>query len=81
MLDANIEQQLGLAGVCQAAQLVQSVARTGQADSLAVEASLSSILVTESDTPQQIFGQLENLKQGFQVIVAQLGDHSSKKDT
>lgn len=81
MLDASIEQQLGLAGVCQAAQLVQSVARTGQADTMAVEASLSSILVTESDTPQQIFGQLENLKQGFQVIVAQLGDHNSKKDT
>ncbi|HCB09125.1 MAG TPA: lysogenization regulator HflD [Alteromonas sp.] len=81
MLDAAIEKQLGLAGVCQAARLVQSIARTGEADKQAVEASLSSILVTDSDTTQQVFGQLENLKTGFQVIVAQLGDHNSKKDT
>lgn len=72
MLDAAIEKQLGLAGVCQAARLVQSIARTGEADKQAVEASLSSILVTDSDTTQQVFGQLENLKTGFQVIVAQM---------
>ncbi|NVK57851.1 MAG: high frequency lysogenization protein HflD [Alteromonadaceae bacterium] len=81
MLDKNIEQQLGLAGVCQAARLVQLIARTGEADKQAVEASLSSILVTDADTTQQIFGQLDNLKTGFKVIVTQLGDHSSKKDT
>ena len=46
MLDANIEQQLGLAGVCQAAQLVQSVARTGQADSLSEEEILKLKFVT-----------------------------------
>ncbi|MAG41467.1 MAG: lysogenization regulator HflD, partial [Erythrobacteraceae bacterium] len=36
MLDAAIEKQLGLAGVCQAARLVQSIARTGEADKQAV---------------------------------------------
>lgn len=81
MLDPAIEKQLGLAGVCQSASLVQTIARTGEIDTQAIDASLSSILVTESDTPQQIFGKLDNLKIGFRVIVAQLGEHSSKKDT
>ena len=46
MLAPEIEQQLALAGVCQAATLVQRIARTGEFDAKATEASLSSILVT-----------------------------------
>ena len=62
MLDTDIENNLALAGVCQAAALVQQLARRGSADNEAIEASLSSILVTDPETPQQVFGQLANLK-------------------
>lgn len=81
MLSPDIETHLGLAGVAQSAALVQQIARRGQCDKQGFEASLSSILVTESDTPQQVFGQLENLAIGFGSIVAQLSDHQKAKDT
>ena len=56
MLDKDVENNLALAGVCQAAALVQSLARRGTASDEAIEASLSSILVTDPETPQQVFG-------------------------
>jgi high frequency lysogenization protein len=74
------EQQLALAGVCQAAKLVQSVARTGTADELALEASISSILVTNPENTQQIYGSLNNLKLGFTTLIEQLDNNSNKKD-
>jgi len=45
-LNPKIEQQLALAGVVQAAILVQQIARTGRCDEQAFEASISSICVT-----------------------------------
>jgi high frequency lysogenization protein len=81
MISQDIERQLALAGVCQAAALVQSVARTGNADANAIEASVSSILVINSDNPQQIYGSLPNLKVGFTTLVAQLDTESRHKDT
>lgn len=80
MLVPAIEQQLALAGVCQAAALVQRIARQGEFDSKATEASLSSILVTNPENPQQVFGALDNLKLGFQTIVAQLHNQPGNKD-
>lgn len=81
MLDPRIEQNLALAGVGQAACLVQQLARRGNINQQAYEASLSSILVTEPETPQQVFGQLENLKVGFSTIISQLSNDSAHKDT
>ncbi|WP_334058349.1 high frequency lysogenization protein HflD [Alteromonas sp. S005] len=81
MLDTDIENNLALAGVCQAAALVQQLARRGSAENEAIEASLSSILVTDPETPQQVFGQLSNLKTGYTTLAAQLSDKQATKDT
>ena len=81
MLDTDIENNLALAGVCQAAALVQQLARRGAAENEAIEASLSSILVTDPETPQQVFGQLSNLKTGYTTLAAQLSDKQATKDT
>ncbi|RDV26173.1 lysogenization regulator HflD [Alteromonas aestuariivivens] len=81
MLEPEIEQHLALAGVCQAAALVQQLARRGQTDKQAFEASLSSILVTDPETPQHVFGKLSNLEVGYQTLVGQLSDKSKTKDT
>lgn len=81
MLAQNIEQHLALAGVCQAAKLVQQTARQGNPDRQAVECCLSSILVTSPDTPQQVFGSLQNLKIGFQTIIDQLAGKNTTKDS
>ena len=80
MISLEIEAQIALAGVCQAAALVQSVARKGSADTQAVETSTSSILVTNPDSPQQVYGALPNLKIGFTTLVAQLDGESRHKD-
>ena len=53
-----IEQQLALAGIVQAALLVQQIARPGPCDEQAFEASTSSICVPEPDTTHQVFCQL-----------------------
>jgi high frequency lysogenization protein len=75
------EQHLALAGVCQSAALVQSIARKGEADEAAVEASISSILVTTADNTQQVYGSLQNLKVGFSALVSQLDSTNKSKDT
>lgn len=74
------EQHLALAGVCQSAALVQSIARNGEVDEAAVEASISSILVTSPDNTQQVFGSLQNLKVGFSTLVSQLDSDNKLKD-
>lgn len=79
-LDPQIEQQLALAGVVQAALLVQQIARTGNCDEAAFAASISSICVTEPETPQQVFGQLNNLKMGFTGLYGQLSNKAVAKD-
>jgi high frequency lysogenization protein len=80
MISPDIERHIALAGVCQAAALVQSIARKGSADAQAIEASISSILVTTPDNPQQVYGSLPNLTVGFKTLVAQLDNESRHKD-
>ena len=80
MISPDIERHIALAGVCQAAALVQSIARKGSADAQAIEASISSILVTTPDNPQQVYGSLSNLTVGFSTLVAQLDNESRHKD-
>jgi high frequency lysogenization protein len=74
------EQLLALAGVCQAAKLVQAIARKGEADTGAIETSISSILVTSPDNAQQVYGTLNNLKIGMTTLVEQLDNSSNAKD-
>jgi high frequency lysogenization protein len=80
MISPDIERHIALAGVCQAAALAQSIARKGSADAQAIEASISSILVTTPDNPQHVYGSLPNLAVGFKTLVAQLDNESRHKD-
>lgn len=74
------EQHLALAGICQSASLVQAIARKGEAQTSAVEASLSSILVTSPENTQQVYGSLQNLHIGFTTLVSQLDSNNKLKD-
>lgn len=75
------EQLLALAGVCQAAKLVQSIARKGEAEHNSLEASISSILVTSPESTQQVYGAITNLKVGFTTLIDQLDSNSKIKDS
>ncbi|MEA3303708.1 MAG: high frequency lysogenization protein HflD [Pseudomonadota bacterium] len=66
------QQTIALAGVYQAAALVDSLARSGQADSDAMEKSLYSIFQTDADSTTEIFSGLDGIRYGLQKLQQQL---------
>lgn len=68
----NDQQVFALAGVAQACALIQNIAHQGAPYSAAMEASISSILVTNPDNIAQIYGKVSNLKLGLNTLVDKL---------
>ena len=66
------QQTIALAGVYQAAALVDSLARSGQADSDAMEKSLYSIFQTDADSTIEVFSGLDGVRYGLQKLQQQL---------
>lgn len=65
-------QTIALAGVAQAAQLVHQLATTGTANSVALEASIGSLLKIDSASVLDIYGGLDNLKLGLEQLNGQM---------
>lgn len=77
----NLEQQtLALAGVCQAASLVQDTARKGQQEQQAFQASIHSLVITEPKDTIEVFGSIQALQIGLDKLVSQLGNQPAAKD-
>ena len=68
-------QAIALAGVAQAAALVEQLATTGKADQAAMEASISSILKIDSDTVEGVFNGLGGVKLGLEQLSQQLSGY------
>jgi high frequency lysogenization protein len=71
-LNTITNQAIALAGVSQAAGLVQQFATSGKADDEAMQASIGSILKLDSDSVSEIYGGLPGLKFGLQQLQQQL---------
>lgn len=75
------EQTLTFAGICQAAVMVQGIARKNHYDDELFSIMLESIINT---TPKQSIdvygGNYSNLADGLKMMVAQLGDNNPNKD-
>lgn len=71
---------LALAGVCQAAALVQAIARTQPIDTEQLQASLNSLLVTDPDNTEQVYGCKANLTLGLRTLCSQLSNQAKGKD-
>jgi high frequency lysogenization protein len=69
-------QTLALAGILQAAYLVDRLARTGQADTAATNGILHSLFVFDSDEPVQVYGGIHNLQLGLRVLRDTLAGHN-----
>lgn len=68
-LDAGKRQTLALAGVFQAAQLVHELAQRGLVDQKTLETSVGSILVTDPETTEDIYGgDFFNLQPGAKAL-------------
>lgn len=71
-LNTITNQTIALAGIAQAAALVQQLATTGTADVLAMETSIGSVLKIDSDTVLDVYGGLSGLKLGLEQLREQM---------
>lgn len=78
----NLEKQtITMAAICQAAVLVQKVARTGSVDETELAMMLNSIMITSPESILDVYGnELAQLKSGLQALVEQLGNQTKQKD-
>lgn len=73
-LNTITNQTIALAGISQAAHLVQEIATTGTADQEIMKASLGSILKIDSDSVAEIYGGLAGIKPGLEQLQFQLSN-------
>ncbi|SJM96541.1 high frequency lysogenization protein HflD [Crenothrix polyspora] len=71
-LNSLTNQTIALAGIAQAAALVDQLATTGTANAIALEASIGSILKIDSDSVVDVYGSLSGLKLGLEQMQTQM---------
>ena len=71
-LNTITNQTIALAGIAQAAALVQQLATKGTADPAALEASIASVLKIDSDSVIDIYGSLTGIKLGLEQLNVQM---------
>lgn len=71
-LNTITNQTIALAGIAQAAALVQQLASKGTADLVALETSIASVLKIDSDSVIDVYGSLEGLKLGLEQLDIQM---------
>jgi high frequency lysogenization protein len=74
------ERVIGIAGVLQAARLVQQLARTGVAPEPFEKASVESLLVMDAPTTQEVFGGLGGVSVGLEMVRDKLVGARSELD-
>lgn len=67
------EQTIALAGVFQAASLVEKIANKGMANSAIIESSLESLFRFDVDSTESVFGNLAGVASGLRVLNEQIG--------
>ncbi|MDH5611993.1 MAG: high frequency lysogenization protein HflD [Gammaproteobacteria bacterium] len=67
------EQTIALAGVFQAAALVEQIANKGLANSAVIESSLESLFRFDADSVESVFGNLAGVSSGLRVLNEQAG--------
>ncbi len=71
-LNTITNQTIALAGIAQAAALVQQLATTGSADSSALEASIASLFISDEHGVENVYGGLSGLKLGIEQLNDQM---------
>ena len=73
-MSALRDQTVALAGVAQAARLVDQLSKTGSYPLEFLESSINSLFVFDLDTPEDIFGGLPGVRLGLQNLCALLAN-------
>ncbi|KPK12656.1 MAG: hypothetical protein AMJ68_01025 [Acidithiobacillales bacterium SG8_45] len=71
---------LALAGVFQSAYLVQEIARNDNVEEPAFSHSINSILITDAASTLEIFGDVEGIRRGLQVLREKMSGGSGVPD-
>ena len=76
---SQMEQQIiALAGVAQAARMVDQVAKTGSYPSAFFEASLRSLFAFDAPTVEAVFGNIQGVKLGLKCVFDMLTDAANE---
>lgn len=75
------EQVLAFAGIWQSVKLVQQIAYKGQVERPEdFETCINALFVTDPKNTDEVYGGPQNLRTGFDVMLAQFGDASEQRD-
>lgn len=74
------DRVIALAALVQAVSLVLQTAETGQVNKEEFETLLNSLLVTDAKTTAEVYGSVDQLKNGFQQLNQQLSKTKATKD-
>ena len=74
------DKTIALAGVYQAAHLVQQIARNGQAPGGAVESSLETLFKFDSENVADVYGGLIGVNTGLKTLINQMSAENNKQD-
>lgn len=80
MANKQSQQIMALAAVCEAAWLVQQIARQGTCDEQALRVLLNSILNTDPPTAESVYPDRFLLRDGYTSLVEQLGNNRNPKN-
>lgn len=81
MPQTDHDRAIALAGTLQAADLVRSIARRGQANPEEVDTCLNSLLKINAASSIEIYGDTRQLRSGLQLLEKQLGNPSDMELT
>ena len=74
------EQTIALAGIFQAASLVDQIANKGLANSAIIESSIESLFHFDADSTESVFGSLAGVSSGLRVLDEQLGALNTERN-
>lgn len=75
------DQTLALAGVFQAASLVQQIAHTGSCNASSQETTLRSLFATNPDTTLDVYGgELRDLREGLSTLASVMAEQGKPRD-
>jgi CII-binding regulator of phage lambda lysogenization HflD len=80
MTDLVKNRTIALAGLFQSVRLVQQTARGEPRDKETTAASIGSIFNTNPATAVDVYGDIEAIRTGLEVLVQQLGNDNKRRD-
>jgi high frequency lysogenization protein len=72
------DRTIALAALLQAVHLVHNIAVSGRADQAGINTLLNSLVVTDADTTEAVYGDLSQLKTGLDQLHIQLTNRKNK---